>query len=109
MSEEFDYYYKNGLQIKTIKTGLSKYRPLYSLLSSLEFTRQNAGKCSSGYSPKQYFPGEHAPGHPPPQPNFTSTAQICSLYCIGQILGLDPALNHYNYICNIENCYICMS
>ena len=54
MSEEFDYYYyyKNGLQIKTIKTGLSKYRPLCSLLSGLKFTRQNAGKCSSGYSSK---------------------------------------------------------
>ena len=41
---------------------------------------------------KTKFSGEHAPGPPPPQPNFAPTAQICSLYCIGQILGLDPAL-----------------
>ena len=58
MSEEFSYYLKNGLQIKTIKTEISKYRLLYM---SKKFTRQNAGKRSSGYLSKQYFPGRIPP------------------------------------------------
>ena len=30
----------------------------------MKFTRQNAGKCSSGYLSKENFPGVHAPGPP---------------------------------------------
>ena len=39
------------------------------------------------------FRGNMQP-EPPPTHLAKLLSQICSLYCIGQILGLDPALMH---------------
>ena len=60
-------------KLKLLKQGFQNIGPY--ILSGLKFTRQNAGKCSSGYSSKQNFPGEHAPGSPPP-PSQTSLADL---------------------------------
>ena len=56
----------------------------------MKFTRQNAGECSSENSSKQNFPGCM-----PPPPSQTSRLRFCN-ECIGQILGLNPALLRYN-------------
>ena len=49
-------------------------------------------ECSSEYSSKQNFPGVHAPG-PPPLAKLCAYGARVFNKCIGQILGLDPALS----------------
>ena len=77
MSEEFDYYYyyyyKNDLKIKTIKTGLSKYRPLYTIWP--EIYTSECRKMQLRIFVKTKFSGGTCPRTPPP-PSQTSLADL---------------------------------